>query len=325
MNKAKNTGLFVLLIIQAALIVYLYRPGRNAAPPATALFSGLHPDAVTSFTITEDTGKTIQLTKIKQVWTVGPNNYPGDTNKINKMLKRIAELKSSHLVSRTKGSHSRLKVGDELFVRKIVLSGPDLKKAITFFLGTAPSAKTIHLRRAGDDDVYEVSGLSTWQLQADNNSWWQTKYVTVNPADLQSLTLSNSANITLQRDAKGNWQLADTPAGAKLNSKRLSELLNSVSEISVSGYEPRDFKPHGKAIAVLNYKTKDKSFALQIWPKDDKSNQQVVKNSQARFYAKLEPYILKDTLELKRSELLLKTPPAAQTAQKNDGINHKSK
>lgn len=325
MNKAKNTGLFVLLIIQAALIVYLYRPGHNASPPAAALFNGLHPDAVTSFTITEDTGKTISLTKKKQTWTVGTNHYPGDNDKINKMLKRIADLKSSHLVSRTKGSHSRLKVGDELFNRKIVLSGPNLKKDITFFLGTSPSAKTIHMRRAGDDDVFEVSGLSAWQLQADNDSWWQTKYVAVNPADLQSLTLSNSANITLQRDDKGNWLLAGAPADSKLDSKRVSKLLDTVSEISISGYEPRDFKPHGKAIAVLSYKTKDKSFALQIWAKDDKSNQQVVKNSRASFYAKLEPYILKDTLELKRSELLLKTPPAAPTAKKNDRINHKSK
>ncbi len=41
MTKAKNIGLFILLIIQAALIVYLYRPGQGAPPRAMSLFSGL--------------------------------------------------------------------------------------------------------------------------------------------------------------------------------------------------------------------------------------------------------------------------------------------
>lgn len=326
MNKAKNTGLFILLIIQAALIVYLYRPGQNAPPPATALFSDLQPGKVTSFTITEQTGKTITLTKVKQAWTVGSSNYPGDNDKINHMLKRIADLKSSRLVSRTKGSHSRLKVGEELFNRKIALSGPDGQKAITFFLGTSPGAKTVYLRRAGDVDVYEVSGLSTWQLQADNNSWWQEKYVEVNPADLQSLTFTGPDKITLQRDPKGNWQLADAPADRKLDTKRVEELLNTVSDISVSGYEDKDFKPHGKPMATLTYKTKDKDFNLQIWPTDKKAGEQIVKNSQARFYAKLEPYILKDALSLKKSALMIKAPPAAQqAAKKNSGISDKTK
>jgi len=321
MNKAKNTGLVILFIIQAALIVYLYRPGRNAPPPATALFNGLQPDTIISLTITEDTGKTISLTKIKQTWTLGSNGYPGDNDKINNIIKRIANLKSSRLVSRTKGSHSRLKVGDKLFNRRIVLSGPDRKKAITFFLGTAPDAKVIHLRRAGDDDVYDVSGLSFWQLQANSDSWWQTKYVMVNSDDLQSLALTKSGNkITLQRNAKGNWQLAGAPADCKLDGKRVAELLNTVSEISVSGYENKDFKPHGKAMATLTYKTRDKSFNLQIWPTDKKTDEQIVKNSQARFYAKLEPYVLKNTLELKKTQLLLKAPPAKKKdGSKKDG------
>ncbi len=319
MTKAKNTGLFILLIIQAALIVYLYRPGQGVPPPATLLFSGLHPKTVTSFTITDNTGKTLNMVKIKQAWTVGPDGYPGDNDKINNMIRLVAGLKSSRLVSRTKGSHSRLKVGEELFNRKIVLSGPDRKKAVTFFLGTAPSAKTIYLRRAGEDDVYEVSGLSAWKLPTDKESWWQVKYVAVNPADLQSLTLTltNHGEISLQRGAKGNWRLDGAPANRKLDKNRVTELLNTVCKISVSGYEGKNFTPHDKAVATITYKTRDKTFELRIWPENTKTNEQVVKNSQARFYARLEPYILKDTLELKKSDLLLKLK--APTAAKKGG------
>ncbi len=313
MTKAKNTGLFILLIIQAALIVYLYRPGQGALPPAASLFSSLRPATVTSFTITDNAGKTISLARIKQVWTVGPDGYPGDNDKINNMISLIAGLKSSRLVSRTKGSHSRLKVGDELFNRKIVLSGPGGKKAVTFFLGTAPGARTIYLRRSGDNDVYEVSGLSTWKLQTDKESWWQRKYVTVKHADLLGLTLTNHETISLQRDAKENWRLAGAPADRKLDRNRVTKLLNTVCKIVISGYEDKDFTPHGQAIATITYKTRDKTFNLRIWPRDNKTNVQVIKNSQSRFYARLEPYILQDTLELKKSDLLLKheQPPAA--------------
>ncbi len=306
MTKAKNTGLFILLIMQAALIVYLYRPGQGAPPPAASLFSGLRPKTVTSFTITDNLGKTLRLAKIKQAWTVGPNSYPGDNDKINNMIRLVASLKSSRLVSRTKGSHSRLKVGDELFNRKIVLSGPDHKKAVTFFLGTAPSAKTIYLRRAGDNDVYQVNGLSTWKLPTDQESWWQVKYVAVNQADLQSLTLTNHGQINLQRDAKGKWRLTGTPDDRKLDRNRVTKLLNTVCGISISGYEGKDFTPQAKAIATITYKTRDKTFNLRVWPGNNKADKQVIKNSQSRFYARLEPYVLKDTLELKKSDLLLK-------------------
>lgn len=312
MTKAKNIGLFILLIIQAVLIVYLYRPGQGAPPRATSLFSGLRPETVVSLAITDNMGKTISLARIKQAWTVGSNGYPGDNDKIDNLIRRIAGLKSSRLVSRTKGSHSRLRVGDELFNRKIVLSGPGRKQVVTFFLGTAPSARTIYLRRAGEDEVYEVGGLSLWKLNTDNESWWQKKYVAVKPADLRSLTLTNHEEIDLQRDAKGDWRLTGTPADRKLDKNRVTKFLNTVCRISISGYEGKDFTPSDKAVATITYKTADKTFTLRVWPGDKKANQQIIKKSQSRFYARLEPYILQDTLELKKSDLLLKLKPPSR-------------
>ncbi len=316
MKKTKNIGLFVLLIIQAALIIYLYQPGRNNAPAAAALFSGLSTDTINSFTITDDSGKSVHLGKTADHWTVG-DKYPADVSKIKTIIDRIAKLKNSRLVSRSKGSHSRLKVGEQMFNRKVTMKDSS-GKDITFFLGTSPSSKAIHLRRAGDDDVYEVSGLTAWQLQAENESWWQTKYVTVNPADLQSLTISHDSgsaakgkeNISLSRDAKGNWQLTGAPAGSKLDEKRIGRLLDTISEISITGYEEKDFTPQSKAISTITYKTKNKSFDLQIWAKKgEKVGTQIIKNSASKFYAKVSSYILKDTLELKQADLITKPEP----------------
>ncbi|NOX24769.1 MAG: DUF4340 domain-containing protein [Deltaproteobacteria bacterium] len=306
MNTKKNIGLLVLLIVQAALIIYLYQPGRNAAQPAAAIFNGLRADMIKSLTITDDSAKSVHLTKVAGHWTVGENNYPADSSKIKGIMRRLSKLKKSRLVSRSRGSHSRLKVGEQMFRRKVTMTKGNGKK-LTFFLGASPSSKTIYLRRAGDNDVYEVSGLTTWQLQTDNNSWWQTQYVTVNQAKLQSLTIKGKGNITLTRTTKGNWQLTGAPANSKMNSKRLGKLLDTISDIFITGYEAKDFTPPGKAAATIAYKTKNKNFKLQIWAgKDKKADTQIIKNSMSKFYAKISSYILQDTLKLKQADLLTK-------------------
>jgi len=308
MNTKKNIGLFILLLVQAALIVYLYQPGRNAAPPSAPLFNGLNADNVRTLSITDDSAKSVRLTKTATGWTVGDNNYPADGSKIKGIIERISKLKNSRLISRSKGSHSRLKVGKEMFKRRVTMTG-SAGKDITFFLGSSPSAKAIYLRRAGDNDVYEVSGLTAWQLQTDNDSWWQTKYISIDQAKLQSLTIKGKEDISLSRNAKGGWQLAGAPAGSKLDKAGIRKLLDTISEISITGYKAPDFAPHGKAVATITYKT-TKKFNLQIWPKKDKkADEQIIKTSAAKFYAGVSSYVLRDVLALKRADLLTKPKP----------------
>ncbi len=314
MNKAKNIGLFVLLIIQAALVVFLYRPGQNNAPPASFLFSDLKIATINSLVITDENAKSVHLAKAAGHWTVGNANYPADNDKIKNILERIVKLKSARLVSRSKGSHSRLKVGEQIFNRKVVMTDTDGKEII-FFLGTAPASKAIHLRRANADEVYQISGLSSWELLAEENSWWQTKYVALNPADIQGLTINGSTTISLHRDTKGNWQLTDAPTDSNLDNKKIADLLDTVCEISISGYEDKDFTPQDKAATTITYQTKDKSFDLAIWPKDEKASEQIIKYTSAQFYAKVHPYTLRTALELKKLDLV-KPKPASKPEPK---------
>ncbi len=306
MNTKKNIGLLVLLIVQAALIVYLYQPSRNTAKPAAAIFNNLQADMIKSLTITDANAKSVHLAKIAGHWTVGENKYPADSGKIKGIMQILRKLKKSRLISRSRGSHSRLKVGEQMFKRKVSLTKSNGKK-LTFFLGTSPSSKTIYLRRAGDNDVYEISGLTTWQLQTDNNSWWQAQYVTVNQAKLRGLSIKGKNAIALTRTAKGNWQLTDAPATSKLNSKRIGQLLDTLSGVFITGYEAKNFTPKGKAVATITYKTNEKSFNLQIWAaKDKKADTQIIKNSMSKFYARISSYILQDTLNLQPADLLTK-------------------
>ncbi len=303
MNKTKNIGLFILLLIQAGLIVYLYQPAASAKP-AAAIFADLQPQKVKGISITDENGKTITLRRDEgSGWLVGADKFPGNGEKIERIIKKIATLKQTRLVARSKGSRVRLKVGEELFNRKITLSMAAGRK-LTFFLGTAPSSKSVHLRRKGDDNIYQVSGLSTWQLGVDNPSWWQTKYVYINPDDLTALSLRGKKNIELSRNGKKVWQAAGAGAGQVVNKSRLNGLISTVCALDVTSYQAADFKPQGKAVATITYKIGAKTIELKIWPPDVKTSDQLIKSSGSKFYARLPSYILKEPLGLGSSDLL---------------------
>ncbi len=314
MNKTKNIGLFILLLIQAGLIVYLYQPAASVKP-AAAIFADLQPQKVNGITITDETGKTIALRRKGSGWLVGTDKFPGNGEKIERIIKKIAALKQTRLVARSKGSRARLKVGEELFNRKIALSMAAGQK-LTFFLGTAPSSKSVHLRRKGDDNIYQVSGLSTWQLGVDNPSWWQTKYVYVNPDDLTALSLRGKKNIELSRNGKKAWQAAGAGAGQVVNKPRLNGLISTVCALNVTSYQPADFKPQGKAVATITYKIGAKTIELKIWPPDVKTSDQLIKSSDSKFYARLPSYILKEPLGLGSSDLLINKKSAAAPKKK---------
>jgi hypothetical protein len=313
-TSKKNTMLVVLLVVQVALIGFLYRPGRNATPVAANLFKGLTPDQVTAMTITDDQGKSINLVK-KGSWQITPGDFPADQAKIEGLLKRFAGMKSSRLVSQTNSSHLRLKVADTDFNRKIELQQGD-KKSI-FFLGTAPSSKSIHLRLDGAKEVYQVNGLSAWEVLADKESWWQTKYLSESGDKLTGLTIANgSGTIGLAKDGKKGWQLKGSPDVA-LDADRAESLVNSASDITIASYLAKEFvPPTAKPIATITYQTKDGSTTLDIWAKEKKEDtDQLVKASNSPLYAKAKEYVVKGLLEAKLDSLKAKPATAAATPE----------
>lgn len=304
MNNTKNTVLFVLLVLQVALIAFLYRPGQNAAPAAANLFKSLVPDQVTALTITDDQGKAIAVIK-KEGWQISQGDFPADQAKIEGLLKKLADVKTSRLVTQTPGSHARLKVAESDFNRKVELSQGDTKTV--FFLGTAPSAKSIHLRLLDAKEVYQINDLAAWEVQTEKETWWQTKYLSQPAANLTGLTIANPAGtIDLSFDAaKKAWQLKDSPEQT-LDGKRVEALLNAVSDITITSYLAKDASPKGQPLATVTYQAKEGApTTLQIWAKDKpEDGDQVIKASSSAFAAKAKEYAVKEALEIKRQALI---------------------
>ena len=306
-QSKKNTVLAVLLVAQVALIAFLYRPGQTAAPVATNLFPDLSPEKVTGLTITDDQGKSLTMDK-REGWQLSPEGSPADQTKIDALVKKLAALKTTRLVSQTTSSHARLKVADSAFNRKVELAQGE--KKTLFFLGTAPSSKSIHLRLADAKEVYQVNDLSTWEVAAEKENWWQTRYVNHPLDSLTGVTIANAqGKVELVSDGKKGWQLKDKP-DTTLDNKRVEMVISSLADMTIGSYLPKEFAAKGEPVATITYQAKaGGESTLKIWAKEKKEDQdQVVKASNSSWYAKAKEYALKEALELKADSLIAKPP-----------------
>ncbi|MDD5758365.1 MAG: DUF4340 domain-containing protein [Desulfobulbaceae bacterium] len=323
MNKTKNIALVALLALQIALIAFLYRPGQNTVPAAANLFKTLSPSQLTSLLITDEQGKSVSLLK-KDGWQIGEEGFPADQDKIDALIKKLADMKSSRLVSQNKSSHARLKVADRDFTRKIELGQGDSKT--TFFLGTSPSAKSIHLRLNEANEVYQVNDLAAWEVQADKESWWQTKYLT-QKSNLTELSISNAhGTLDLVNDsAKKTWHLKGSPE-ATLDSKKVESMLSSLVNISIDSYMTKDFAPTDKPVATITYRSKDNENTLQIWDKSSAKplpekgqapgdDNLIIKASGSAFYAKAKAYVVKSAMDASIENLSLKPTEGTQATE----------
>jgi len=312
MKKQTITILLAALVLQLAITAYVYRPGQGPAQETREFFSGLSPSQVTAMAITDDEGKSITLNKGDKGWTVGPAGYPGDKEDIERVLKKITGLKASRIVTRTRASHPRLKVADTLFNRKVVLTTSGGEKI--FYLGAAPSAKTIHLRMDGEDEVYLVKDLASWELQTGKESWWQGKYVDWNQEKLTGLTVRNAnGEIILGRDKDGGWVL-EGGEDARGDKDKIISLVSTLSTISVADYLPPDSEtPAADPVATVVYRQKDGEVTLTIWPKTKDENDYTAKNSASPFFATIRGYVVEDILKARKDDLI--APPAPDTAK----------
>ena len=310
MSKQKNILLLGLLLLQVALVIFMYRPNQNTGAPEVQLFEKLNPAEVTAMTISDGDGKSITLQKVSEEWQVGPRQYPGDAENISKIFTKISVIKSSRLITKTKSSHVRLKVADETYDRKIVIVSPGGE--VVFYIGTAPSSKSVHLRKAGDNEVYQVADLSSWEIQPDDASWWQSKYVKVSADDLTGFTLNNAhGKVAFSKDDDGKWKIKGKQPEIETDQKKVEELINSIASISIADYLDKSYSPQGEPEASLVYEAKQGSFTLQIWPKDGEDDDHVTKNSKSSFYAKIRSYILEDVLKSKIADFIVAKEAAA--------------
>lgn len=303
----RNIALFFLLLLQVVIIGYIYRPGQDTIQPTIHFFEGIAPEQVMGFTIVEKGSQSIKFNKEQQNWVISSkDNIPAEQEKVTTLITKLTNLQSSRLVTKTKSSHDRLKVGKN-FNKKITIHMKDGDDRI-LYLGTAPSYKTLHVRADNDNRVYLVKDFSSWETPVEASSWWKNQYVDIDSENLTELSLTNShGSFTIQKDSDGKWQLIGAKNEDKVNETALLDFLDVASRISVSNYlgkEEKDEYGLKKPSTEIKLKSSQESIRIIIGTEDKESGSYVTKSSSSPFYVQVSKYSVTPLIDRKAKDLL---------------------
>ncbi len=299
MTKKTNIILCALLLLQVAFIAYLYRPGQVAGPPEIAFFAGIKAADISGLDITDEENKSIVLAKRGDAWVISSDdNLPVNKAKLEALLDKLVGLRSSRLVTRTKASHARFKVEDGSFIRKIVLHLDD-GSSHTLLLGTASNYNTVHVRADNADAVYLANDLAAWEAPVAPNSWWESSYVQVNPADLTGLTLKNGhGNFTLTKGEDRRWHMAGDDR--ELAAPAVQNFLAAATRITLTEYlgtaGQEEYGLQGPA-ATLTLDSPDTTVTITVGAHDATSGAFYVKSSASPFFVTVASTAIEPLLE----------------------------
>lgn len=292
MKITRNAALLALLLLQGALIAFVYLGGRSGDPDQLpAFFPGLDPESIVGLRLVDGESGATVLEKEGQGWVVrSADNLPADPARIKQVLEKLVSLRAERLVARTRESHGRFLVGKNKYERLVTLTLAD-GTGKSLYLGSAPSYKSTHVRMEGDDRVYLLKEFSGWEIPRDLSSWWLADYVDLADQALGEVRVTNSSgSVVLRRDNGDTWRVEGLPAGKSPDPARVQEFIDGVRHITLSEYlGTEEQKEYGLASprATLTLVGRDgNSTVLAIGARDEVSGTFFMKSSASPFYAR---------------------------------------
>lgn len=201
-------GLGVAQLVLIAALFFASGPQqRNEAP-----LLDLDLAAVTSLVISDGDDE-VQVDKRADGWLVA--GVPADTDKVTRILDKLANASATWPVSTSSSSAERFEVSAQSYQRRIRVAGESGQLA-ELFLGTSPSYQRVHARETSSDDVYSIA-LSNYELGVKIDDWLDKGLLATKDVptqiELKLLGLDEPGQQTLSRGEEGwlfNGVAADT-------------------------------------------------------------------------------------------------------------------
>ncbi|MBK8014465.1 MAG: DUF4340 domain-containing protein [Deltaproteobacteria bacterium] len=340
MNKTNR--LLIFLLIAQALIITGMRFGddRRMTVQSVEIFDPFDPAKVTRIKISgappekesDPPQNQVELAKDGATWGIATaDNYPANKTKVEEFLTTLAKLRSRNTVLTKSTFHKKLEVAADKYQRSITITHDG--KPLTFFVGSSPSFKTVHLRLDGHDDVYLVSDFSASDAADRAWGWVDRTYIQYPKTDVWSLRIENEkGTVALEKNpANGDWISAST--ADPLDTTLVNNLVSKASTINLETPIGKSLKPEygfDKPLATVTLVTGTSTIAgtpppstetttVQIGAKLEKENQYYVKSSRSDYVVTvagwgIDPLVQKGPADLPKKEAAGEASPKSPAA-----------
>lgn len=344
-----NTILAALMLIQALAVAVLALAGRAAPIQNTGapLLAGFDPETVTQVAFQDaDKNEVVVMKDAAGVWTLA-NGYPITETRIAPILNSIKSFDTGRLIAQNRSSHTRLKVADDTFERRIEVKRGDTVD--TLFLGSSTGANATHVRLGGSDSVYLVSGLSAFEVPTSAVSWVNPIYFSIDQSIIQYLKVENANGVFEFRRDGESLVFSGLGAGEIANPTLSTSLTNNIASIRLDAPLGKELKPEygmDKPLAVITIQTRreivptptalvtntpdpllppitpqpvqpqieEKSYTIQIGAKLDEGY--IVKSSESEFYVRIAAFGAEYWVNMARDKVIA-TPTPTPTVDPN--------
>ncbi len=231
----KQMILATVLAVQVLLLVLLRLPGSGSAEAGSVrpLLPELENLNAARLVIESGEGDTVALARSGESWTLEEaDGFPADGSKVDTMLNDLKALKVRRPVVTSSRYHAQLKVSEEDNERRIrIWDDAEAGPAVDLLVGNAPNYRISSVRRQGEDEVYEVMGLSGWDVQAKQASWIDSKLVDLPADQVTALEVTNSHGRFRLEKAGGTWSVVAGAAPGDLDQGEVDALVRAYASV----------------------------------------------------------------------------------------------
>lgn len=226
-----------LLVVQAMLIAVLRHQDPVATHGPKALVEGLDVAAVARIEVGTKPDERLVVEKNGTDWKIATaGGYPADAAKVDELLEKIGKAETRGAVVTSDKYHESLEVTEEKAQARIRLYAAGSDKPLADLILGKTSSGGAHVRRAGDENVYDVRDLSPWQLRPDTATWMQRRLVDVPTESVQRLAVRN-ANGSFELERKdGDWVVAlpEESKGRSCTKDKVETMVRSLGSLSAA-------------------------------------------------------------------------------------------
>lgn len=257
-NISLLAGVFGLQLV-IALLVFLFGNSSSGEFTSEALlhFEKSNIDRI----VISDSDSKVTLSKKGKAWLMAEDDLPVDSAKLDDLLAKLSEIRTTWPVTTTSSSHQRFEVAESKYRRRITLSIGE-KPVADLFVGTSPGFKKSHIRAAEQDEVYALA-FNAYDAPAIKKDWLDTSLLAV-----KSVTSVKGGDYELTKE-DDKWRLPMSLENREVNSDKVNDLIKAIAAfrvMDVAKDKPDFDKDNSVTLEVAN----GESYFIDLMEKEGK-------------------------------------------------------